>query len=55
MSMSRSRCKKSAASNEGDTNAIILSIQTNNLLIVINAEGVSELPDDVERLLAGLE
>ena len=53
--MSRSRWRKSAASKEGDTIAIILSIQAQSLFVVVYTEGVGVLPDDVERLLAGLE
>ena len=53
--MSRSRWRKSAASKEGDTIAIILSIQAQCLFVVVYTEGVGVLPDDVERLLAWLE
>ena len=49
--MSRSRWRKSAASKEGDTIAIILSIQAQSLFVVVYTEGVGVLPDDVERLL----
>jgi hypothetical protein len=53
--MSRSRWRKSAASKEGDTIAIILSVQAQSPFVVVYTESVGVLPDDVERLLAGLE
>ena len=53
ISISRSRCRKSAASNDGETNVILeFDLVQTICLSVVHTIGISEIPNQIECLLA---